>query len=121
MSAPHTILIVEDNAQIRDTLADLLAAPTRRVVGCGDGRGAFDFLARSTADLLVTDIRLPDISGLDIARHVVAGAPDFPVIVTSGYALPPLDFGRRVHTLQKPFDIDELEALIDRLLGVSPQ
>ncbi|MGE4240670.1 response regulator [Ramlibacter sp.] len=118
MSAnPFVILYVEDNDLVRESFAELLATADRRVVPVADGAGARAALREQTVDMLVTDINLPDGSGLDVAREALAQNPALPVIVCSGQDVRDVTrtLGPTAHALMKPFDLDELEALVERL------
>jgi DNA-binding response OmpR family regulator len=114
---PFVILYVEDNDLIREAYAELLAAADRRVVSVGDGAGAREALREQNVNLLITDINLPDGSGLDVAREALRHNPRLPVIVCSGQDLRDvaLSLGPTAHMLRKPFELDELEALVERL------
>lgn len=116
-AAPFVILYVEDNDFIRQSCADWLTTDERQVVGVADGAGAREVLRGQKVDLLMTDIHLPDGSGLDVAREALRQNPGLPVIVCSGYDLKDVaqSLGPTAHPLTKPFDFDELEALIERL------
>ncbi len=118
MSAnPFVILYVEDNEFIRDSFAELLATAERRVVCVADGAGARKALREQDVNLLMTDINLPDGSGLDVAREALSQNPKLPVIVCSGDDSRDVarSLGPTAHSLRKPVDIDELEALVERL------
>jgi DNA-binding response OmpR family regulator len=112
------ILYVEDNVTLRESVAELLAMPDRRFICVSDGAGARAALREHAVHLLVTDIDLPDASGLDVAREALERNPALPVIVCSGYDVREVtrSLGATAHPLMKPFDLDELEALVDRLL-----
>jgi DNA-binding NtrC family response regulator len=112
------ILYVEDNDLIRESFAELLAAPGRRIVCAADGAGAREVLSEQAVDLLITDINLPDVSGLDVAREALRRNPGLPVIVCSGYEATDdaRSLGPTAHPLRKPLDLDELEALVERLV-----
>jgi DNA-binding NtrC family response regulator len=114
---PFVILYVEDNALVRESFAELLATGDRRVVCGAVGAGARAALREQDVDLLMTDINLPDGSGLDVAREALGQNPGLPVIVCSGHHLgeATLSLGPTAHPLRKPFDLDELEALVERL------
>jgi CheY-like chemotaxis protein len=114
---PFVILYVEDNDLVRESFAELLATADRRVVCVADGAGAREALREQNVNLLMTDISLPDGSGLDVAREALRQNPRLPVIVCSGHDLSDIarSLGPTVHTLRKPFDLDELEALVERL------
>ncbi len=114
---PFVILYVEDNDFIRQSFAELLATAGRRIVCVADAAGARDALRDHDVSLLMTDINLPDGSGLDVAREALRQNPRLPVIVCSGHDLGDVarTLGPTVHPLTKPFVLDELEALVERL------
>ena len=114
---PFVILYVEDNDLVRESFAELLATADRRVVCVADGAGAREALREQNVNLLMTDINLPDGSGLDVAREALRQNPRLPVIVCSGQDLRDvaLSLGPTAHALRKPFELDELEALVERL------
>ena len=114
---PFVILYVEDNDMVRESFAELLATTDRRVVCVADGAGAREALREQNVNLLMTDINLPDGSGLDLAREALQRNPRLPVIVCSGQDLRDVarSLGPTAHPLRKPFELDELEALLDRL------
>ena len=114
---PFVILYVEDNDFIRESFAELLATDERRIVCAADGAGAREVLREQKVNLLMTDINLPDGSGLDVAREALQQNPSLPVIVCSGHDLKDIarSLGPTAYPLRKPVELDELEALIDRL------
>ena len=114
---PFVIVYVEDNDLIREMFAELLATAERRIVAVADGAGARQALRDQNVNLLITDINLPDCSGLDVAREALRQNPSLPVIVCSGHDLSDItqSLGLTAHPLSKPFELDELEALVERL------
>lgn len=114
---PFVILYVEDNDYVRESCAELLATVERRIVCVADGAGARAALREQDVNLLITDIKLPDGSGLDVAREALRRNPTLPVIVCSGDHFGDIvsALGPTAHALRKPFDLDELEALVERL------
>lgn len=116
---PFVILYVEDNDLVRESFAELLETTGRRVVCVADGTAAREVLRTQGVDLLMTDINLPDGSGLDLAREALQQNPALPVIVCSGRDLRDVarTLGPTAHPLMKPFELEELEALVDRLAG----
>lgn len=118
MSAnPFVILYVEDNDFIRESFAELLASTDRRIVCVADGAGARRALREQRVNLLMTDVNLPDGSGIDVAREALHENPDLPVIICSGHNVRDVvrSLGPTAHPLTKPVELDELEALIERL------
>ena len=118
---PFVILYVEDNLSIRESFAEVLATAGRRIVCVADGAGAREALRGQKVDLLMTDIELPDGSGLDVAREALRQNPGLPVIVCSGHDVSGVtrSLGPTAHPLRKPVDFDELEALVDRLASAA--
>jgi DNA-binding NtrC family response regulator len=114
---PFVILYVEDNDYVRQSFAELLTTAGRQLVCVADGAGAREALREQHVNLLITDINLPDGSGLDVAREALRQNPKLPVIVCSGHDLRGVaqSLGPTAHPLTKPFDLDELEALVERL------
>lgn len=84
----RTVLLVEDEAPLRDLLREALEAEGYRVLACGTGREAEDATRAHAAaiDLLLTDVVLPDLDGVALAERVWAARPGLPVLFTSGYA-----------------------------------
>lgn len=116
-TSPFVILYVEDNDYLRLSFAELLATAERRVVCVGDGAGAREALREQDVNLLITDINLPDGSGLDVAREALRQNPTLPVIICSGHDLRGVaqSLGPTAHPLRKPFEPEEFEALVERI------
>lgn len=111
------ILYVEDNALVREVTAELLAQEQRQIVACADAEAALEEFRADSFDVLITDVSLPVMSGIDLARNILALKPCLPIIIASGYAL---DFGlenwgANVRAIIKPFEAPEIEALISDL------
>ena len=91
-----TILVVDDEAIIRQQLERLYAAGGFKVAVCASGEDALKRLEAEDIDLILTDIRLPGISGIELTKHVHERYPDVPVIVITGYG----DIGTAVEVLK---------------------
>ena len=76
----RTILVVEDEPTLRETLAEALEADGFRVVSAGDGRMALERLRAEHPDLVLLDLMLPEISGIDVCRIIRAESP-VPIIM----------------------------------------
>ena len=87
MSQPIRIAIVEDDAGLRETLQQVFgAAPDFKVVGTfGDGESAARQLPGKTPDVVLMDINLPGMSGIDCLRQLKAGMPRVRVIMVTVY------------------------------------
>ncbi|HTC38659.1 MAG TPA: response regulator [Steroidobacteraceae bacterium] len=112
------ILYVEDNALVREVTAELLAQEQRQIVACADAEAALKEFRETSFDVVITDVSLPVMSGIDLARNLLALKPRLPIIIASGYSL---DFGlenwgANVRAIIKPFEAPEIEALISGLV-----
>src|SRR5215203_6448069 len=118
-----SILLVDDEAKIRNALAEALREDGHEVVSIGSPREAQRLLARGTFDFLVVDNLMPELTGLDLIRELVASTPasERPQLLmmtahaTIESALEAMKLGA-LDYLQKPFEIDELLVVVDRAL-----
>jgi two-component system, cell cycle response regulator CpdR len=113
------ILYVEDNALVREVTAELLAQEQRQIVACADAEEALEEFRANPFDIIITDVSLPVMSGIELARSILAIKPGLPIIIASGYSL---DFGlenwgANVRAIIKPFEGPQIEALISDLVG----
>jgi UDP-3-O-acyl N-acetylglucosamine deacetylase len=117
----ETILVVDDEANIRRTLHGVLADEGYDVVEAEDGREALALLEREIPRLAIVDIWMPDVDGIDLVGRMKAQAPELPVIVISGHGT--IETAVRVirlgafDFLEKPFQLDALLRMVDRALG----
>lgn len=111
------ILYVEDHPELRETIGMLMEAEGRAVTSCATAEDALELDAAQPYDVLVTDVSLPGMSGIDLARKVLADDPQRWVVLCSGYEMGdyPASWGANVRTLLKPFEIEELEELLVNL------
>jgi two-component system cell cycle response regulator CpdR len=111
------IMYVEDNTELRDALAEMLAGPGREVVVFATAEGALVAWEANAPDLLVTDIGLPGLSGTDLTRIVVAKKPAQWVALCSGYehGSHTARLGQNVRALPKPFELEQRDALINEI------
>ncbi|MCP5281981.1 MAG: response regulator [Rhodoferax sp.] len=111
------MLYVEDNAELREIFQEMLEGDQREVVACASAEEALALWSASHFDVLVSDISLPGMSGTDLARRVIAMHPERWVVLCSGYqygdALRTL--GPRVRALAKPFEMEDLDRLMDEI------
>jgi two-component system response regulator YesN len=117
-----SVLIAEDEVLIRRHLARKLAenCPAFEVVGeAADGQEALEAIAELNPDVLVTDIRMPVMDGLQLTREVYYAFPDVRVVIVSGYdefgyAKTALTLGVKDYLL-KPVSEEELRSVMSRL------
>jgi two-component system KDP operon response regulator KdpE len=113
---PLRILVVDDEPPIRRLLRTTLAAQDYRVEEAADGEAALDFLKRNPVDLIVLDLGLPGIDGLEVVRRLRAGGNVTPIIILSSRddeagKVAALDLGADDY-VSKPFGAEELSARI---------
>jgi two-component system response regulator HydG len=111
------VLIVDDKLALAETLADGLADHGYAARAAGSGRDALTAIEAGTVDLLVTDLRMPDLDGLAL----LDSTRDIPVIVMTAYGAidSAVEAIRRgaYHYLTKPFKLDELLVFVERALA----
>jgi len=115
------ILIIDDEAAIRDSLETLLMLEGFRIDLAGDGNAGLDLLTRNTYDLLLLDLALPGESGIDLLPRIKSLVSDLPVIMITAYGT----VGNVVDAIragasnfiQKPWDNEKLLADIRAAIG----
>ncbi len=117
-----SILIVEDEKILRISLTDALKAEGFTVLAVTEGSEALSALQQGAFSLLITDIRLPDISGIEILRQSLQISPATPVVMMTAYgnikdAVESMRIGAFDY-ITKPFDLDEMFATVNKALEV---
>jgi CheY-like chemotaxis protein len=118
---PKSILVVEDDATVRGLIKRVLATRGFNVHDVADGRVALDVARSSTFDLVITDLVMPEVEGLETIRLLKRDHPSLEILAVSGayggaflHAAELL--GARA-TLAKPFDAETLIAVVERIVG----
>ena len=114
------ILVVDDETSMRQLLEITLRKEGYRVTTARSGRRAVEAFEKASYDLVISDIRMPDMSGVDVLRHVKGVAPETPVIMVIAYssaetAVEALRLGAYDY-IAKPFKVDELKITIKNAL-----
>jgi len=107
----RSVLLVEDNQRVGAFARDLLQELGQSVVWAGDGKAALRLLqaGRSAFDLVFTDVVMPGMSGIELAREIRGRWPDLPVVLTSGYShVLAEDADHGFPLLKKPYSVDDL-------------
>ena len=116
--ATKTVLLVEDDADVRDSLQDILEDEGFDVIPAANGKQAIDFLTLNEpagADLVILDLFMPMVSGWEVLDRMTGDAKlnDIPVLVLSAAAAPKPE--RAQGFVRKPFS---LEAFVTKVHGV---
>ena len=112
------VLLVEDDEFIRETLAELLGATGHVVLQAADAPSALATLAAHPVDVLVTDVGLPKVSGIELARDALACRPGLAVIFATGDPAGPAKAGLTpAAVLVKPFSPEDLELAVTNALN----
>src|SRR5919205_2886 len=80
----QTILVIDDDESLRDTIGVLLEQEGFRAVLVGDGRTGYEQALALKPDLVLVDLRLPGMNGMDLCRQMRASGLSTPIIVLSG-------------------------------------
>jgi two-component system cell cycle response regulator CpdR len=118
------ILVAEDDDSMRSFLAGALRRAGHLVETAADGFEAITMLARAEFDLLLADVVMPGMDGVELARRAARDQPQLKVMFITGFAAVALR-GRSgmpgdPKILSKPFHLKDLVAQIDQLLGARP-
>jgi PAS domain S-box-containing protein len=117
------VLIVEDEEQVSNLLAEAFESSGHSVTSVKLGADAISFMMANECDLVVTDLGLPDVSGLHISRWIKQHRPKMPCLLATGWAelVTPEDHqkGRIDAVFQKPYTPSEIVARAEQVLGLS--
>lgn len=116
----NRILIVDDERNIRRSLRALLEGPRAEVLEAEDGRAALEMLGRGEIDLVITDLRMPGMDGMELLRNCRALYPQVGVVVISAHgtvetAVEAMKLGA-VDFFSKPFENQEVLGVVDKCL-----
>ena len=120
-SEPKTVLVVDDEDVIRETVREILADEGYRVVAAPDATAVLDLVAREAPDVVLLDVWMPEMDGITLLRSIRQECPDARVIMISGHGsihtavaatrLGAFDF------IEKPLSLDGLLAAVERACG----
>ena len=121
MQEKSRILVVDDNEQFCQNVSDILEMKGYKVMTASDGFKALEMIKRNGLDLVLMDIKMPVMDGVETFKKVKEMAPDIPVIMVTAFAVEDLitealregAYG----SLKKPLDFDQLLRLIAKATG----
>lgn len=120
MNKTLPILIVEDDASLREALTDTLALARYRVLSAADGRQAVEMLQRHAVGLVISDVQMPHMTGVALLHEIKARWPHLPVLLMTAYgvisqAVEAMREGA-CNYLVKPFEVSDLLAQVARYM-----
>jgi len=119
VSSQARILVIEDDRYVRSLLGDVLSAWGYETDIAADGREGLELFGRGHYDVVMTDLAMPQVSGLDVVTGVRDRDPSVAVIMLTAF-LGDLESERRrlgFTVLRKPLDIDGLRRVLSESLG----
>ena len=114
--SPGKILVVDDDPEVRTATRDFLSSKGYEVVVAEGGREALRLLDASPPDVVLLDVAMPDMDGMETLKRIVAAHPTMPVIMVTANA--DIEITSKVLQLgaadyvPKPFDLDYLDQAI---------
>ena len=110
------VLVVEDDAASLDAVCEILLMLGHDPIRASDSTQAMERLRDDKFDVLLTDLNLPRVSGIELARKAIGVCPGLEVVFASGDELPALDFP--CQRLRKPYSVDELNDALQAIQDV---
>ena len=123
MVNPYRLLIIDDNKEILTALTDFLSKKKYDIVSASDGLDGLKLIETEQQgfDLVITDLVMPNISGVGLISIIKKKFPDLPVIAITGWGEHPEALATEAQAnrvLEKPFDLSELDTVIRELLSI---
>ena len=117
-----TILVVDDHAPNREFIREALDDSAYEISEAANASEALDHLRRQETDMVVTDVRMPGMSGVELLKRLHIDHPDIVVVLMSAFAtvanaVEAMKLGAH-HYLAHPLDVDELRLVIQRALDL---
>ena len=116
-----TILLVEDEKSLSDIVTDELTEAGYEVLVAYTGKECYEHLKTTTPDLVILDIKLPDVSGLKLLEDIRRNLTNLPVVIFTAFDSFKTDYeiwaSKISDYIVKPVDLDDLKAKIKKILG----
>jgi len=115
-----SILIVDDNPNMASLLSEMLEVFDYKSVQAGDGKEALSKLGKQDFAMVITDMRMPNMNGLELLKNIKGKNLKMPVVIISGYSANEIDSDpdcpKPDGFLNKPFLMTDIELLLEKLL-----
>jgi CheY-like chemotaxis protein len=114
-----SVLIIDDEAAVRDLVAEALVARGHRIAVAASGREGLARFESEPYDVVLTDLGMPDLNGWEVARAIKGVRGETPVLLITGWAdaVDPSTTGLVDGILRKPFDLGDLAAAVTAVLA----
>jgi signal transduction histidine kinase len=113
-----TILVVDDDRDVRELAVSCLESLGYRVLAVDGGHAAIEVIASGTpVDLVLIDIAMPEINGVEAKQAILAQRPGLPFLFMTGYVGPTKLDPMEQHVLEKPFTLAELAGKVEEMLS----
>jgi len=119
----QVILIVDDEEGLREGLSKLLEGEGYAVIAAETGEEALQILQQSHIDLVLTDMRMPGMDGIELLKKIRERHGELGVIILTGYGqiesyIEAMNFGA-IEYVSKPFKVNELKFIVNKVLSDS--
>jgi sigma-B regulation protein RsbU (phosphoserine phosphatase) len=119
ITAPPKILLIDDDASVRRSISAFLSDSGFQIIEAANGSEGVSLFQKESPDLVLCDLRMPDMDGLDVIREVAVRSSNTPVIVISGYgeigdAVQALRLGAADYLMKPIKDLEVLEYSVRR-------
>ncbi len=120
MASKNRILVVDDEEALRIVLSAELEGEGYQVTNAGDGQEAINILATNEFDLILLDIKMPNVDGFEVLKYVKERSPKTKVVMLTGFA----DLKNAIESkklgaedfVSKPYDLVDLLTTVERVL-----
>jgi DNA-binding NtrC family response regulator len=123
LSREKRILIVDDNPHMCNLLVDILEIFNYQGIKAKDGEEALGFLKKDDYQMVITDLRMPNLGGMDLLKTIKDENPSMPVVVITAFGKSDTQqdvmAAKADGYLAKPFKVNEIEELLTKLLNYS--
>jgi CheY-like chemotaxis protein len=113
------ILVIDDNAEARELLKDILTDRGYQILEAGDGEQALAVMSSAQVHMAIVDLDMPKMNGIEFSKRAKAARPDLPIIMVTAYSqfyVPADILASGIDAfLQKPLDLSRLLKAIEQL------